>query len=126
MEGKRGQQDQGFTIIELMIVVAILGILFVIGFPVFSEGQVGARRNSCLERQRIIYEAALLYGAQNVVPDGDVSAAVLQPDYIKTGAADCPTELDGDYDDYTIVFEASGPKDVICNVMGDEHPWSPH
>lgn len=118
------RENQGFTLIELMVVVGILGLLVLIGFPVFSEGQVGARRNACLDRQHLIFEAALLYSAHNIVPDGNLSAAVLQPDYTQPGAADCPMELNGDFDDYDIVFQNGEPLDVICNVAGDQHPWS--
>lgn len=123
MNIRRG--NRGFTLVELMIVIAILGILVLVGFPVFSEGQVGARRNSCLDRQKLIFEAALLYSAHNIVPDGTLSVAVLAPDYIQAPAADCPMELDGDGDDYDIIFQNGEPIDVICNVAGDNHPWEP-
>jgi prepilin-type N-terminal cleavage/methylation domain-containing protein len=116
----------GFTLIELAVVLVIIGILVVVGFPVFSESQVGAKRNTCLDRQHTVFEAALIYCADNVLPDGNLSVSDLEPELIQTPGADCPASMDGSADDYTIVIQGGGPIDVICNIQGAAHPWDPH
>jgi prepilin-type N-terminal cleavage/methylation domain-containing protein len=115
----------GFTLVEIMIVVCIIGILVMVGSPYYSQGKMGAQRNACLHQQHQVFEAALLYCGDQVVPDGNLSVTVLQPDILQPDAAECPSTQDGSYDDYTIVIVSGAPVDVICNAMGDEHPWSP-
>lgn len=42
IEGQRGQGDQGFTLVEIMVVVLVIGILLAIGIPTF----LGARERA--------------------------------------------------------------------------------
>lgn len=115
----------GFTLVEIMIVVCIIGILVMVGSPYYSQGKMGAQRNACLHQQHQVFEAAMLYCGDQVVPDGNLSVSILQPDILQPDAAECPASQDATYDDYTIVIVDGAPMDVICNAMGDEHPWSP-
>lgn len=116
----------GFTLVELCVALAIIGLLVVLGFPVFSEGQIGAKRNVCRDRQHMVFEAALIYCADNVVPDGNLNVSVLQPNILQATGADCPAQQDGSANDYSIVIVDNGPTDVICDIHGDRHPWEPN
>jgi prepilin-type N-terminal cleavage/methylation domain-containing protein len=46
--GRPARQSAGFTLIELMIVIAILGILMAIAIPAYSDYTVRTRVSECL------------------------------------------------------------------------------
>lgn len=57
--------EQGFTLIELMIVVIIIGILSAIAIPKFSNIAESARYTACRSNLRNIATALNLYLAEN-------------------------------------------------------------
>jgi prepilin-type N-terminal cleavage/methylation domain-containing protein/prepilin-type processing-associated H-X9-DG protein len=87
---------RGFTLIELLVVIAIIAILAAILFPVFAKAREKARQNSCLNNQRQIGVAIMMYVQDNeetFFPD-PISASwagVLKP-YNEPSIYDCPTK----------------------------------
>jgi len=51
---KMFRRDEGFTLVELMVVVLIIGILVAIAVPVFLNASANAQAKSCQANQRTI------------------------------------------------------------------------
>ena len=74
---------RGFTLVEIMIVVAIIGLLAAIALPSFMKARASARRNACINNLKQIDgakdEYCLEYGGTNLqmlVWQGQVSLYV--------------------------------------------------
>jgi prepilin-type N-terminal cleavage/methylation domain-containing protein len=83
------QNQKGFTIIELMVVLSILGILVSIAVASYNISLSRAKDVACRYNLRAIEDALVLYrNVNNRNPD---SLDDLAPNYIKGGAElECP------------------------------------
>jgi prepilin-type N-terminal cleavage/methylation domain-containing protein len=57
------RKDEGFTLVELMVVVLIIGILVAIAVPVFLNASANAQAKSCQANQRTVLGAIQTYNA---------------------------------------------------------------
>ena len=60
---RRAGNQQGFTLIELMIVVAIIGILTAIAFPLYANIQARARLAKAQADARTLASAVVVFSA---------------------------------------------------------------
>jgi prepilin-type N-terminal cleavage/methylation domain-containing protein len=60
---KMFRKDEGFTLVELMVVVLIIGILVAIAVPIFNAAKASAQKKSCFANQRTIEGAVQSYQA---------------------------------------------------------------
>lgn len=55
----------GFTLVEIMIAVTIVGLLLLMAIPNFAKSRQVAQRNTCLSNLRVIDTAKQLWGMEN-------------------------------------------------------------
>ena len=81
------KRTRHFTLVEIMIVVAIIGLLAAIAIPSFIKARQTSQKNACINNLRIIDAAKEQCAIEN---DNDITSWV---DYVKSGVApDCPTD----------------------------------
>ena len=105
---KRTPRPGGFTLVEIMIVVAIIGLLASIAVPNFVKARTTAQMNACISNLRQIDGAIQQWALDTKQGDtATVTAADILP-YLKNSVV-CPSGGKTFADSYSISTVAAGP-----------------
>jgi prepilin-type N-terminal cleavage/methylation domain-containing protein len=116
-------KKSGFTLVEIMIVVAIIGLLAAIAIPNFVRARTTSQANSCISNLRIIDSAKSSWALENHKQSSDTPGDTdLQP-YMGRGSAGelptCPIDTAQTFDtSYTANTVGVKP---VCNIMPSTH-----
>lgn len=88
----------GFTLVEIMIVVAIIGLLAAIAIPNFVRARNSSQANACINNLRQIDAATQQWAMENNASDATAPTTAVYG-YLKGGEPDCPASAatTGDY-----------------------------
>ena len=109
------KKNQGFTLVEIMIVVAIIAILAAVAIPNFIKYRDESQKNTCISNMKQLQTA----GEQWLITNGAAAAPGLSDlcgpqNYVKTTPT-CPY----DKGNYTISLE-NGAIKVACTHATDK------
>lgn len=116
-------RKKGFTLVEIMIVVAIIGLLAAIAIPNFMGARTSARKQACIANLKQIEGAKQIWALDFNKADTDTpnmtgtagGGLSLVPDYIKKEPI-CPSGT-GAYTVSQVSVDPICPNDAVNHVL---------
>jgi prepilin-type N-terminal cleavage/methylation domain-containing protein len=113
----RTSRNSGFTLVEIMIVVAIIGLLAAIAIPNFVRARTTSQKNACINNLRQIDGAVQQWALEQKKAASATVAYTDIKDYLKNSVI-CPSGGTAFSDSYTISTVAVKP---TCQKVSATH-----
>src|SRR5271154_3600704 len=116
-------KKRGFTLVEIMIVVAIIGLLAAIAIPNFVKARTTSQQNACINNLRLVDAAKQQWALEQRKQTTDSAAGTdLQP-YLGRGSngelPTCPVDPGNSFaTSYTVNIVATSPQ---CSILPATH-----
>ena len=99
--GRSLKNNRGFTLVEIMIVVAIIGLVAAIAVPAFARARKNAQVNRFIQDLRTAVDAFTMYNLENISYPPDRMPGVIPPgmeEYLRRMRWSEPTSIGGYWD----------------------------
>jgi prepilin-type N-terminal cleavage/methylation domain-containing protein len=116
---KRGRT--GFTLVEIMIVVSIIGVLAVIGIPSFARARRTAQKQVCVGNMRQISGAKQQWALENFQSSDATPSSAEVGVYLKGGASKCYCPADASRSFGSSYDIKSVAEDPACKIAATTH-----
>jgi prepilin-type N-terminal cleavage/methylation domain-containing protein len=129
--GKRRRRKDGFTLVEIMIVVSIIALLAAIAIPGFLRARKRSQASHVRNELRLIDDAVAQYAIETNKKGGDHVHVDDWIQYLKPGTRLYETGQDilgNDFDDQQVDQRSRVPRDT-WDELSDVAPasfWEPH
>jgi prepilin-type N-terminal cleavage/methylation domain-containing protein len=125
-ESPRVRSDRGFTLVEIMIVVFVIGLLLAIAIPSFVKAREETRTTLCIENMRVILHSSHLFEIETgTLLTGGTNGVTLRNTLVNGGyirkriTFECPLSRTLDYDDYQLVYIGDKLDTIRCTISGE-------